>query len=44
MRGEWMCEGVKATSWPGVKGGEKASESSQGERASVDETLDSRLT
>ena len=28
---------------PGVKGGEKASESSQGERASVEETLDNLL-
>lgn len=46
-RGEWVFEGVRATSgpvaMPGVKGGEKASESSHGERASVEDTLDSRL-
>ena len=48
MRGEgWAWEGVRAASGPvarpGVKGGEKASERSHGERASVDDTLDSRL-
>ena len=46
-RGEWVCEGVRATSGPvarpGVKGGEKASESSHGESGSVEDTLDSRL-
>ena len=39
--------GVRAASGPvaspGVKGGEKASVRSHGERASVDETLDNRL-
>ena len=46
-RGEWVCDGVRATSGPvarpGVKGGEKASESSHGESGSVEDTLDSLL-
>ena len=42
-----MCDGVRVASGmvvgPGVKGGDKASDNSHGERASVDDTLDSLL-
>lgn len=47
MRGEWVWHGVRATSGPvaspGVKGGDNASDNSQGDKASVDDTLDNRL-
>ena len=43
----WTWEGVRAASGPvarpGVNGGEKASDRSHGESASVDDTLDNRL-